>query len=85
MAEPEHIRVTYNDVHNLIKKAAERIAEFKPDVLIAIGEWIGPPAAARAHPNYFRIGGGYVLAMLTSKDVHMLMSIVEASFLHEFW
>ncbi|KAH9935926.1 PRTase-like protein [Epithele typhae] len=37
MSEPEHLRVTYNDVHNLIRKSAEKIAEFKPDMLIAIG------------------------------------------------
>ncbi|KAI9440556.1 PRTase-like protein [Lactarius indigo] len=35
--EPEHIRVTYNEVHNIIKKSAEQISEFKPDILIAIG------------------------------------------------
>ena len=40
--EPEHFRVTYNDVHNLIRASAAKIAEFKPDMLIAIGapaEW----------------------------------------------
>ena len=35
--EPEHLRVTYNDVHNLIRASAQKIAEFKPDMLIAIG------------------------------------------------
>ena len=35
--EPEHFRVTYNDVHNLIRASAAKIAEFKPDMLIAIG------------------------------------------------
>ena len=35
--EPVHIRVTYNDVHNLIRAAAAKTAEFKPDMLIAIG------------------------------------------------
>ncbi|KAI0272484.1 PRTase-like protein [Gloeopeniophorella convolvens] len=35
--EPAHIRVTYNDVHNLIKRSAKEIAEFKPDLFIAIG------------------------------------------------
>ncbi|KAJ8495254.1 hypothetical protein ONZ51_g1796 [Trametes cubensis] len=34
--EPEHLRVTYNDVHNLIRESAKKIAEFKPDMLIAI-------------------------------------------------
>ena len=37
MSEPEHIRVTYNDVHNIIKAASEKIAEWKPNLLIAIG------------------------------------------------
>lgn len=39
MSEPEHIRVTYNEVHNIIKKTAEKISEWKPDLLIAIGEY----------------------------------------------
>ncbi|THH03136.1 hypothetical protein EW146_g10501 [Bondarzewia mesenterica] len=37
MGEPEHLRATYNDVHNLIKNSASKIAEFKPDIFIAIG------------------------------------------------
>jgi hypoxanthine phosphoribosyltransferase len=36
-AEPEHFRITYNQVHNLIKRSAQEIAEFKPDILLAIG------------------------------------------------
>ena len=35
--EVEHLRVTYNDVHNIIKKSAKKINEFKPDLVIAIG------------------------------------------------
>ncbi|EIM86729.1 PRTase-like protein [Stereum hirsutum FP-91666 SS1] len=35
--EPVHTRVTYNDVHNLIKNSAKKIEEFKPDMFIAIG------------------------------------------------
>jgi len=35
--EPEHIRVTYNDVHNIIKRSAEQVNQFKPDLVIAIG------------------------------------------------
>ncbi|OBZ73770.1 putative mitochondrial carrier C8C9.12c [Grifola frondosa] len=34
--EPEHLRATYNDIHNLIRQSAKKIAEFKPDMLIAI-------------------------------------------------
>jgi hypoxanthine phosphoribosyltransferase len=36
--EPKHIRLTYNQVHNIIKRTAKEIAEFKPDVLLAIGK-----------------------------------------------
>jgi hypoxanthine phosphoribosyltransferase len=36
-AETKHFRITYNQVHNLIKRTAKEIAEFKPDVLLAIG------------------------------------------------
>ncbi|KAI0048096.1 PRTase-like protein [Auriscalpium vulgare] len=35
--EPEHLRATYNDVHNLIKKSARDIEAFQPEVFIAIG------------------------------------------------
>ena len=38
MSEPEHLRMTYNEIHKLIRASAEKIAEFKPDTLIAIGE-----------------------------------------------
>jgi hypothetical protein len=38
MASPPHFAYTYNDVHNIIKSAAPKIAEFKPDMFIAIGE-----------------------------------------------
>ena len=37
MSEPKHILCTYNDVHNIIKRSAEKIAEWKPNLLIAIG------------------------------------------------
>lgn len=40
MAEGEvkHLRVTYNDIHNLIRRRTPDIAEkFNPDLLIAIG------------------------------------------------
>jgi hypoxanthine phosphoribosyltransferase len=37
MAEPEHVRATYNDIHDLIKASATKIAEFKPNMIIAIG------------------------------------------------
>ena len=39
MAEPEHVRATYNDIHDLIKASAQKIAEFKPNMIIAIGMW----------------------------------------------
>jgi hypothetical protein len=39
MPEPEHIRATYNDIHDLIKVSAGKIAEFRPNMIIAIGEY----------------------------------------------
>lgn len=36
--EPDHLRVTYNDIHKVILGASYDIAEkFKPNMLIAIG------------------------------------------------
>ncbi|KAJ7126532.1 phosphoribosyltransferase-like protein [Mycena crocata] len=36
--EVEHLRVTYNDIHNLIRLSTGKIAkEFDPDLLVAIG------------------------------------------------
>ncbi|EPT00705.1 hypothetical protein FOMPIDRAFT_1023647 [Fomitopsis schrenkii] len=37
MAAPKHQHMTYNDIHHLIRDSAERIKEFRPDMLIAIG------------------------------------------------
>jgi hypoxanthine phosphoribosyltransferase len=38
MGEREHLRVTYNDIHNIIRATADKIeSEFKPDMFIAIG------------------------------------------------
>ena len=40
MGEPEHLHLTYNDVHKLIERSAKSIAtEFKPDLFIAIGKF----------------------------------------------
>ncbi|KAH9924783.1 uncharacterized protein B0H18DRAFT_1011201 [Fomitopsis serialis] len=36
---PKHQHMTYNDVHHLIRDSAEKIKEFRPDMLIAIGGW----------------------------------------------
>jgi len=44
-SEPQHFRLTYNEVHNLIKRSAKEIAEFKPDLMVAIGmvlEFLNP-------------------------------------------
>lgn len=36
--EVKHCRVTYNEIHNLIRKSTPNIvAQFSPDLLIAIG------------------------------------------------
>ncbi|KAG8220925.1 phosphoribosyltransferase-like protein [Butyriboletus roseoflavus] len=37
MDELEHLRATYNDIHNIIKTSADKIAAFKPNLLVAIG------------------------------------------------
>ncbi|KAH7890747.1 phosphoribosyltransferase-like protein [Phlebopus sp. FC_14] len=37
MGEPAHLHATYNDIHNIIKASAEKIIQFKPNMLIAIG------------------------------------------------
>ena len=37
MSGPEHFRTTYNEVHKLIRASAAKIAEYKPDIFIAIG------------------------------------------------
>ncbi|KZT65652.1 PRTase-like protein [Daedalea quercina L-15889] len=34
---PKHQHLTYNDIHHLIRDSAEKIKEFRPDMLIAIG------------------------------------------------
>jgi len=36
-SEPPHHRLTYNEVHNIIKRSTEEIAGFKPDLMLAIG------------------------------------------------
>ncbi|EJD07392.1 PRTase-like protein [Fomitiporia mediterranea MF3/22] len=36
MGETEHLHVTYNGVHNIIKGASKKIAEWKPTLLVAI-------------------------------------------------
>ncbi|KAJ8594678.1 PRTase-like protein [Rhizopogon salebrosus TDB-379] len=38
MGERVHLRATYNDIHNIIRATADKVAsEFKPDIFIAIG------------------------------------------------
>ncbi|OJA14640.1 hypothetical protein AZE42_02675 [Rhizopogon vesiculosus] len=38
MSEPVHLWATYNDIHNIIRATADKIAsEFKPDMFVAIG------------------------------------------------
>ncbi|KAG5637749.1 hypothetical protein H0H81_003387 [Sphagnurus paluster] len=38
MAEVQHWRVTYNDIHNLIRNVTPKIAkDFNPDLMVAIG------------------------------------------------
>jgi hypoxanthine phosphoribosyltransferase len=35
--EPQHLPVTYNEVHNIIRRSAKEIAEFNPNLIVAIG------------------------------------------------
>ncbi|KAF9778433.1 hypothetical protein BJ322DRAFT_1093059 [Thelephora terrestris] len=38
MAEgPPHLKATYNEIHKLIRESAKRIAEFQPNMFVAIG------------------------------------------------
>lgn len=39
-----HLRATYNEIHKLIRESAQRIADFKPNMFIAIGhsEFLSP-------------------------------------------
>ncbi|KZT10061.1 PRTase-like protein [Laetiporus sulphureus 93-53] len=37
MSDIKHVHLTYNDIHNLIRKVSKQIKEFRPDMLIAIG------------------------------------------------
>lgn len=66
MPEQEHFRITYNEVHNLIRSSARKIQEdFKPDMFIAIGALplpIVPDFILHSDANYCveYIGGGQV-------------------------
>lgn len=39
MGEPDHLRATYNDIHNIIKASVDEIAAFKPNLFVAIGSY----------------------------------------------
>jgi hypoxanthine phosphoribosyltransferase len=57
--EVEHFRVTYNDVHNIIKKSAEKINEFKPDLVIAIGGGLVHNIGSVVCRDMFFLGSGF--------------------------
>lgn len=40
MGEIKHLHATYNDIHNIIKASAARIATFKPNLFVAIGSYL---------------------------------------------
>ena len=56
---PQHLRVTYNDIHKHIRAASERIrSEFQPDLFIAIGESVEMSfcvASYLEHPIRWRV------------------------------
>lgn len=54
MAEVQHWRVTYNDIHNLIRHATSEVAQdFNPDLMIAIG--MGPCGSCRPRYSLSRV------------------------------
>jgi len=58
--EVKHFRVTYNDIHNLIRTATPTIAEFNPDLLVAIGvlNLLHLSSNANVNINSLNLGGG---------------------------
>lgn len=75
MAEVEHVRVTYNDVHNLIKRASEKIAEWKPNLLIAIGKFFRMKAlkcTCCLSTLFSRVGGGSASVSFTCEETSLL-------------
>jgi hypothetical protein len=62
MAEQiQHLHVTYNDIHKLIRKNTPKIKEFNPDLLIAIGLFL---LSTVIKPVLIRVvcsGGGLVI------------------------
>lgn len=84
--EPEHIRVTYNEVHNIIKKSTEQISEFKPDLVIAIGREILISYALHLFHNSIVVaGGGLVRNIALCSSPRLVFSCAAASFLRVFW
>ena len=46
----DKLKPSYNDIHNIVKKIADKVKEFKPDVIIAIsGGGLIPARMIRTH------------------------------------
>ena len=46
----DKLKPSYNDIHNIVKKIADKVIEFKPDVIIAIsGGGLIPARMIRTH------------------------------------
>lgn len=60
-----HIRPTYNDIHNIIARSSEKIAKgFAPDMLIAIGSFFAYPSTHVAITRFPQAGGSSTLLEL---------------------
>ncbi|KAI0295946.1 phosphoribosyltransferase-like protein [Russula brevipes] len=46
-SEPQHLPITYNEVHNLVRRSAKEIAEFNPNLIVAIGRGFFPARLLR--------------------------------------
>jgi hypothetical protein len=64
-SEPQHFRITYNEVHNLIKRSAKEIAEFKPDLILAIGTVPHSQNRGVSHGVRWQVEGKYPLSPVT--------------------
>ncbi|KAK7056191.1 hypothetical protein VNI00_002743 [Paramarasmius palmivorus] len=66
--EVKHWHVTYNDIHNLIRKCTPKIAsEFNPDLLLAIGMFFHasfPPLHVCSNRNTIQVEGQFQLLLL---------------------
>jgi hypothetical protein len=80
---PELRHATYNDIHNLIKDATKQIAEFKPELLIAIGMIL--PFIPLFASNHKQLGGGSVNFQSYHFRLRLECIYLAVSFLRVSW